>query len=340
MTLLFMDSFDHYDIGDILKKWTSGYGITISAGNGRNGTDALFLGGSGGREVLKTLSSSHTTLIVGFAVKFAAFTPFSSTFFYLIDMATEQVSLDINADGTISVKRGGAVLATSSESFQIDAWYFLEFKVLINNGAGTIDLRVNEISWISEVAQDTQQTANNSVNVIKFRGGTSVVSSYIDDLYVMNNSGAVNNDFIGDYRVEALLPNGAGNAAQWDRFPDTGEVNYEDVDENPADDDTTYTHQDGAGLPQLDTHLMDNLVTTAGLVAGVQTLLDARKDDAGAVTCQPVFRQGGADHVQSNFNLGDNYLYHQEIVESDPDTAAPWTIAGINSVEFGYRRSA
>ena len=339
MTLLFLDSFDHYDTGDITKKWNSVLGCAIGGGYGRNGTAGIFLWGAGNTYITKTLLSSYTTLITGFAIQFTTALT-NAVFLQLRDAGTVQVDLRLNADGTMSIRRNGTVLGTSTESVLLDRWYFVEFKVLINNGAGTIDLRVNEISWISEVAQDTQVTANNTANEIVLFHPNVGTQFYIDDLHVMDDSGAVNNDFIGDYRVEALLPNGAGNAAQWDRFPDTGEANYEDVDETPSDDDATYCYQNAAGLPQLDTHLMENLVTTAGLVAGVQTLLDARKDDAGSVTIQPVFRQGAADYVQSSVNLGDNYRYEREIVESDPDTAAAWTVAGINSVEFGYRRSA
>ncbi|KKN52729.1 hypothetical protein LCGC14_0609660 [marine sediment metagenome] len=339
MTLLFIDSFDHYDTDDLPKKYNSVTGGTaISAGNGRYGTDGLYiLGGGGEQSIQKNLPGSYTTLIIGFAFKYVGAS--NGRLIRFLDGGTSQVSVRQNNDKTFSVLRDGTTLATSTESFFMDQWYHLEFKALISNTVGTIDLLIDGISWISETGLDTQQSGSNTVNIIRVLTENNYQNLLIDDLYVLNTSGTVNNDFIGDYRVEALFPNGAGNAAEWDRYPDGGEANYENVDENPSDEDTTYNHQDAAGLPQQDTHVMDDLTTSAGVVAGIQTMLDTRKDDAGVVTINPVLRQSGTDYDKTSINLNDSYNLKLEVVEEDP-SGGSWTIAGVNSVELGYRRSA
>ena len=57
----------------------------------------------------------------------------------------------------------------------------------------------------------------------------------------------VNNNFLGNNKIVAMLPASAGDSSDW---TPTGSANhYATVNENPPDDDTTYV-QDSTNWPQ------------------------------------------------------------------------------------------
>ena len=81
---------------------------------------------------------------------------------------------------------------------------------------------------------------------LRQRGGW--IPTY-DDWYVCDNSGPVNNNFLGDVQVGLLLPNAAGDAAGW--TGSGGGAHYGYVDENPLDSDASYVETDQSGAEEL-----------------------------------------------------------------------------------------
>jgi hypothetical protein len=65
-----------------------------------------------------------------------------------------------------------------------------------------------------------------------------------------------------------------------------------------------------------------------------------RKDDAGSADLYSVIRTGGTDYVGSGISLPNTYTFHTDILETNPDTAVAWTVADINNIEGGYRRTS
>jgi hypothetical protein len=82
---------------------------------------------------------------------------------------------------------------------------------------------------------------------------------------------------------------------------------------------------------------MGDLATTAGTIKGVQYLLSARKDDAGARSIAPVARPATTDRVGTTVALGASYSYVREIAELNPEDSAAWEIADINGMKYGVK---
>lgn len=343
MTLLFMDSFDHYAAADVLRKWTSMTGVATML-TGRFGGSCVRLT-SANCIMHKTLTGSHQTLIWGAAVKFSAFpgqyghvirfTEGGYTDTYLQCGVRHSVT-----PGLFTLNGGsGAVLAESVIPLYANVWYYFELKAYIHNSLGTMELRVNNTTYASASNVDTQKTANANADgfgigeYYNFASGT-----YYDDMYICNGAGGVNDDFLGDHRVECLFPSGAGNYAQW--TPNGAANNYDCVNDAAPNGDTDYNSQDGAGLPKIDSFAMSNLESTTGTIKGVQSVLYHRKDDAGDVTVAPLYRIGGTDYPQTGVNLPDTYQYGMEVEEVSPATATAFSIAEVNGLEFGYKRTA
>jgi hypothetical protein len=66
----------------------------------------------------------------------------------------------------------------------------------------------------------------------------------------------------------------------------------------------------------------------------------AKKDDSGTRSICSVTRSGGSDTDGATQALSTSYLCYREISVTDPNTAAAWTRANLNSAEFGVKVAA
>jgi hypothetical protein len=321
-----MDGFDHYTEDQLERKWSSqsgSLGTAIGAGAGRRGTDAWRLSNLTGNYVcwLKSrtlVSGGVSTFIGGIAVYLATFNPGNGYKFhpFLLQDASDTSVLSLSLTNTTNrvcarLAGGSTIVAEGTTQITTEKWWYLEIKAYIHNTAGTCELRVNGVTEANETGLDTQGGSLSTIDYTYLYHNTYVGDVYFDDLYICDNNGSTNNDFLGDCKVETLLPNGAGASTDW--TPSTGS-NYQCVDDNPSNDDTDYVSETTAG--DHDTYTFDDLATTSGTVYGVQHMVAARKADAGSRTLK-------------------TYDYYMDILEEDPDTSSQWTISGVNSAEFG-----
>ena len=353
MALRFMESFDFWGTGRIAELydgWSNNARVTI-AGTDRHSTATGNMrfqatsGGSGGNGwVGKSIGGTATTIIVGFALNLQ--TNDSGTI--------ELLSLDEGVGGTphvslrattgtstftLSAGRGNYTELGSAVAAILDSiWAYVEIKAVIHDTAGSIVVKVNGVTVINVSGVDTRNGGTPKVDAILFgngRGNNSNYDFYIDDIYVLDDSGSLNNDFLGDVRVACIRPDGAGNSTQW--TPSAGS-NWQNVDDEEPNDDTDYNSEGTAG--DKDLYTLTALPTSAGSVAGIREITRHRKDDAGAATIRQLIRTGSTDYEGSDVVVGDNYTYAQAIRETNPNTSAAWTESEINGLEAGVKRQA
>lgn len=331
MTLRFVDSYDDRDTAHAALKYTSGSGTIIAGGrNGSKGVYAL--------NVVKSIDSQGTW-IIGMAVY--PITLSNGLIVSLTDIVSHQMQFILPVTGFIFAQQGypgGATfLGVSSIPITTHTWWYVEFKVKVATH-GTIDIHINGVSALSLPDVDTQATSNPTANAIEIHAQTVIV----DDLYICDDQGARNNDFLGDNRVDAILPNGVGTpaTAEWASSGGGASV-FGNVDDNPPDDDTTYNYADEVGLPNKDVWAFPAIASTTGLFHGVQVNTLAKKMDAGGVTLKHIVRTGGPDYESAAIAPGTTtYQYYSSIWEQDPDGPADWDVARVNAAEFGYERTA
>lgn len=335
MALLWMDSFDHYVTADLVEKYTSNAGASISAGNGRNATAAL----SGGSGLIKGLAPADATAIIGFAHRPTG-TLGNNDVLMLGDggfgNSTAQATVRILADGSITVYRGnssvGTVLGTSAAGVvSSGVWQHIEAKITIHDSTGAVTIRVNGVAVLTLTGVDTKNTAAAQWTAFQVQPGSG---NYIDDLFVCDGSGSNNNDLLGDCRVECLLPS-TGNGSNTGLTPSTGTDHGALVDESAPNDDTDYNGATTTGVK--DTYNFPSVATT-GAVKGVQINLSAKKTDTGTKTICAVTRPGSTDYDGPTQALATTtYQYYSSIRETNPDTSALWTVSEINAAEFGMK---
>lgn len=330
MALRFIDSFDHYATADITTKYNANFSCTIGSG-GRNSTNAL-LASSYGTGVDKALTTSGATAIIGLAFKIVTGPNLNAQILHIKESNTDQCYLRLNTGLTISIVRGdGTVLATSSTALSTNTFYFLEWKLTINNSTGASEVRVDGVNIVSTSSADTQNTASATWDAVRILGdgGGASGSVIIDDLYICDGSGSLNNDFLGPVRVKAAFADGAGNYSQ---FTPSAGSNFQNVDETSQDGDTTYNSETTAG--EKDTYTFAALGLT-GTVKGVQTNLMVRSDAVGAETVAPTWRISSTDYDGTAVAVNTSYVDKTQVYETSPATAAAWTVSEIDGAEFG-----
>ena len=200
--------------------------------------------------------------------------------------------------------------------------------------ASTCVIKVNGVVWVTvATSQDTKSSSNAYFNEFRIGLDNNVSGDEIqfDDLYIIDTSGSVNNDFLGDCKVVTIYPSANGTTNSW--TASTGS-NYQCVDEAQHNTDTDYVSSSTA--TQLDLYAMGDI--TGGTVLGIRVVNVARKDDAGTRTAVQAVRTGSTNYFAgSAYSVGDNYTYYGNIWENNPNTTSPWSSSEINGMEAGIR---
>lgn len=342
MSLRFLDSFDHYVTADLGKKWGTSFGtsgtMVIQAGAGRRGTSSLrftSMNGTGGTQavVIKAFEN-QTTWILGFSFFFTVIPAATSNICQFMDGSTTQVDMQFTSSGTIQPARGGAIIAGASTALSANVSYYLEFAVTIHPTAGSVIIRANGTTIYSATNVNTRNTANTWANTLWLGasaawGRTSVVD--FDDVYICDGAGAAPfNTFLGDCRVDTLLPNSDGTSQQW--TPSTPGTHYTLVDETPPNT-TDYVASSTVG--HRDTYGMQDLAAMTGTIYGVQLNLAALKNDAGARSIKPLLLSGASEALGAATGLGTSLAYTLHVQTTDPATGVAWTESAVNAMQAG-----
>jgi hypothetical protein len=224
---------------------------------------------------------------------------------------------------TLEVYTPAGLRARVTGLIKLNRWSYIEMKATISETVGEIEVRVNGQTVYSETNTDTRG-GSGGIYVDRIKFYTNGFSWY-DDI-VVNTS-----QFFGPLKVEALLPSGAGSSAVW--TPSAGS-NYQCVDEVPKNGDTDYV---SAAAAATDLHACGNITNITGGVVGMQLNVDA-KTETTAQNIRTKLKSGSTTDDGASQSVADatNYDTFKEIQEVDPDTAAAWTVSGVNAMELGY----
>jgi hypothetical protein len=249
---------------------------------------------------------------------------------------TVQASLAIN-NGEVLVKRStsSTLQTTSSTPITTDVWYQVEIHLVCDN-SGSWEVKLDGTTILSG-SGDTQQHASlNDLDGVWFfmwpdnvgTGDQGITE--IDNVVIQDAAGG----FLGEWRIEGLQPSGAGS--QTDFTPSAGS-NYENVDEVPPDDDTTYNESSTNG--HRDLYAYDNLAALGGgeSIAAVQVNTIAKQ--SGGEDVSNLIRSGGTTYTETPQTLAAGYGTRKRLEEQNPNTSGAWSEAAVNAAEFGLEVS-
>jgi hypothetical protein len=345
MALIFADSFDHYSNAYIQSKWTSVFnfgtanqGLQLNNVQQRTGPQCGAFTGNGAFKTIK----NATTWIFGGAFNWQQYGGGVS----FVHIGTPQVALSIQNDGTLVVVSGphgfdpGTVLGTTdpSTAITLGRYYYIEFKSTIHQSAGTVVVRINGQEVLNLAGVNTSPNGDNIADVVQVTGPGGGSFVFVDDLYVCDDSGTANTDFLGDVKIGVIVARAAGDFTQW--TPSSGSVNFALVNEIPPDGDASYVSAVANVSPPdpEDTYFFQTVDPTITVLA-IQTNIIARKDDEGNRALSLITRFGGVDSVADPTGRFANFTYIDYLNQFDvnPLTTLQWTPTSLNLAQWGYR---
>jgi hypothetical protein len=334
MSLLFMDSFD---AGDFLAKWSN-----TAGGDGFSSSTSTPFGV--GRSLLRVAATSGVAsklftpspvVIVGFWFNYNTVYPsFPAGIMSLRGDANSVDHLTLATGDTANillVKRGdrnGAILATITNIAY--GWHFCEMRATLSDTVGTIEVRIDSVVVASFTGDTKNGGTSSNIDAIAITGSSNntSINLYFKDIYVLNGSGSRLNNFLGPRRIYTVVATGAG--ASTALTPSAG-ANWTCVDELPVSQSDSVS-----GTPGLkDTYDVSDLPASAAVAEAVQVNVLAKQSDATATSVKPVLRSAGTDYAPSTVALSSVDSTASTIWESDPATAAAWTLAGVNAIQHG-----
>lgn len=316
-----------------------------------NGTDGDLITGRGGDGVALRFNTYDTsnriivsrydytqsdTWIVGFAVLTGPISEgslrqvFGSTY-------VDHIAL-YSRDGTLYVKSyDWSLYEPVNYTMRPNRWYYIEIKTYHHASAGTIDIQVNGELVYSVTGKDTIRTS-----LFTYPLGSMLFYSFedecaYDDIYICDDTGSDNNDFLGPIKIETLRPDGDDGAQNWS--PSSGSNHFELMDSSNLWQNTDYVEANGANVDDLWAY--NNLSKITGNIYAVQVVAAAWSDTGMPQPLQLICDSNSTVEYSNIRGVGvsiDNPLSHDFMWETDPDTANAWTISGINAASFGVRK--
>lgn len=355
MALLFCDGFDHYGTSTVKMldgAWAEvGGQVTLSSVNPRTGS--IHIRQNGGTtasttNIRRVLGGAKTTVGIGGAFYLPSLPVGNDAqrLFQFNDAANAvQVIIVCQSTGTIQAWRGNAGSGTSlgvtaSPVVVANAYQHIECVVFFSQTVGTVEVRVNGVTVLSLSALDTCNTALVECSQVLIGGGTGGTNNFsqtdLDDVFCYDNTSSYNNTFIGDRRVLTLFPNANTATADWTAVG--AATGYECIDEASPDDDTTYITAATSGL--VSQFGLQNLPAGISVINAVVMVERARKTEAGTANTQVSVVSGASTSNGVDKPLTEVYTYRQDVFQTDPASAAPFTPSEVDALQFKVQRTA
>jgi len=334
MTLLFIDGFTHYT--DIFDKWDFYSGSpTFQSLGGRFFGDSLQFNSA--EPIEKFFGTGIEEMVVGFAFKPVSSPSSSNVFMEFTNgdyPSTGHAALYFDSVNLNMDLYTGGSLRGSTSAWVLGEWRYVEIKIKVGDPTGTYEVKIDGVTELSDTNADVLASGGeDKISIVRFGVAGSIGTNELDDVYMLDTAGSVNNDFLGAVTVETLAPTADGNTTNFTRS--SGVANYEMVDDAAPDGDSTYNSSSTA--TNKDTFTFEDLTTVAGTIHGVQTYINGRKQDAGLRELSDVIRHSAVDYDGSSTALNQGYYKHTDIHETNPGTATAWTVSDVNGAEFGYK---
>ena len=330
---------DGFDAGDFAIKWSAYNGGTGTTTTTRFGVGRAMNISNYFWNLKKLLPVPVANIFVGWAMYTGTGGSVGSDTYMSLwgdDSSTLHLKLMLNSTSTLRVARGdGTILASSNPgTFIAGQWNYVEMSATIADAGGRCTVKVNGVTVI-DFTGDTKNggTATQFDTIVlgdPGGNGGPRVTTYYDDLYVCDATGTANNSFLGDVRIQTLVPVAAGNYTQ---FTPTGVANnWDNVNELPY---STSDYNASSTVGQKDSYAMSDVLGTTGAIKAVQTNIVANKSDAGTANARSFVRIGSTDYADPTRSLTTTATTYTSPRDINPATSAAWSASDLNGLEAG-----
>jgi hypothetical protein len=287
------------------------------------------------------IPANLTTSFVGFAIQITdTASPYQGQLFISLFDGNgngEQLTVGFERYGIVRLRQGGHAGAILGESrpgaFLYGRDFYFEIGSKIDPTTGWAEVRINTVALpgASVVAAHTQQTANSDWNLIKFfRLGGEAGDCLIDDGYVNDDQGGVNDTYLGNTQIQCSLANGPGDAADFSRS-NALLANWQCV-LNETIDDSLYVYDPTIGDGDLYavTPLIDNPTIFDVQITGYYRQTDAtQRFVRNQLKASGTLVQGASTAINQTFG------FVSDIITLNPGTGLGFTGAQVNGSQIG-----
>jgi hypothetical protein len=254
--------------------------------------------------------------------------PAQETFLEFYEASVANFKVRLNTSRKIEVlDTAGTIVGTSSMALSVGVWYYIEIKAVIGN-TGSVEVKVDSNTEINATSIDIMNSANAYIDNMILFGNTAILS--FDDLYLLDTTGAINNDFLGDSRIDPFFPT-ADSTTQW--LPSAGVTNYTNVDDTAPNGDTDYVYSSTPG--DIDLYDFGNMPIGTGEVFGVQVVANARKMDAGTRNLKVKVKSGATTQTSVTLTLSTTYANHIAMFEDSDGAGTVWDKTLVDAAQIG-----
>lgn len=332
MANVFTESFSTYaTTGLLLSKWngtTSGspvVGAAYNIGAAAQGLRLPFFA------LLNRSLPVYGHYFSGIRFKWVASNISTTPFLYFTDNVGTLIGALMNAPGTITLKSGSTVLATSTLTVTVGSTHYYELEVQ-PGAAGVVKLYVDGVLFASYAGAlgTTPYTLNSYA--INSGGG----EMYAADCYINDDTTSICNARQGDTSINPYHVNAAGTYAQFNRGgADTG-TNAGQLNKALADP-TSFTVNNIVN--NRDSFLMGTIPPPSVGILGARLWAAIQKDSFGSRQVALTCKSGATDNIgTSQLVPGTSYAFISQDYSADPNTAALWaSVTPMNLAEFGYK---
>lgn len=311
----------------------AGPGSSISSSVTRFGVGQSFFNPNGS---WKNLGVNLTTMFVGFAVNVVLLptTGWGSLFQWYDSLAGSnnvQVSLQVNSQGQLQFFQGSGTAtplgsASALGTISPGLWNFLECKILFNSSTGTVECRKNGVTSpiITASGLNTAPSGNNQVNRIFFMNSTGG-GLVFDDWYMLDSTGSgALATYLGNGKVQTDAANADAGPNQFGTQPTQSAGNhFNNVKQLPWTTDANYNFDNTVNDVELYGFPANLPTTPLFLNFWTRQWLD----NSGPRTTEPLCKSGSTTTTGVAITPSTVPSYFNDLVQNDPNTAAPWASA-------------
>ena len=228
--------------------------------------------------------------------------------------------------------RGTTLLGIGTHNINNNTTYLIEVHVKIADTGGILDVKVDGVSD-STFSGDTKigaDTQFNRVNLGEWNTANGARGSAYYDNFIMDDAA-----WIGNTKIQKILPTGAGNATNW--IPSAG-ANWQCVDECPPSD-VDYVSINA--VDTVDTYAAGNMAGSIDSVKCVQ--IQSRTESDGAPTptnLKLAVKSGVTTYLSGDKSVPAAPKGLWNLWETNPADSAAWEETDVNAMEIGIKSAA
>lgn len=132
---------------------------------------------------------------------------------------------------------------------------------------------------------------------------------------------------------ETLRPDATGDLAQL--TPDPGAANWQNVDEESSDSDSTYVHNATGSTTLYDLYNLPN-GSGIGTISNVKVYVRARRSASGSLG-YTMIKTNGVGYTGDTNLLGSSYANFSTTYSTNPQTGSAWQWSEINALQIGVK---